>query len=171
MTTSGIWNFIRDYKNSFSISYMTHNPYSFVKDEFHRYIFVSIGKARIIKAVDFSPIGIENVYNLGFGDLSADGSLDVTVKSNNGDILKVLATVVQITRDFTTLFPGIEVFFIGSTEERTKLYARILKMYYRELHKDFKISGLIMGLNSYTAVPFDPQDAFEYFAFLIKKIE
>jgi hypothetical protein len=137
----------------------------------HRYTFVSTGRTRIIKAVDFSPIDFENIYNLGFGDLLTDGSVGVNVKSNNGDILKVRSTVVHITRDFTTRFPGIEIFFIGSTEERTKLYARILKMYYREFVKEFKISGLIEKFNSYTAVPFELRDAFDYFAFLIKKIE
>jgi hypothetical protein len=79
--------------------------------------------------------------------------------------------VVHITRDFTTRFPAVEIFFIGSTEERTKLYARILKMYHREFKKEFKISGLIQKLNSYTAVPFEANDAFDYFAFLIRKIE
>jgi hypothetical protein len=53
------------------------------------------------------------MYNLGFGDLLPDGSLDVNVKSNNGGILKVLSTVIYITRDFTTRFPAIEIFFIG----------------------------------------------------------
>ncbi|HWK03504.1 MAG TPA: hypothetical protein VNS58_07725 [Puia sp.] len=136
-----------------------------------RYTFVSTGRMRIIKAVDFTPLDIENIYNLGFGDLLPDGSLDVTVTSNNGDILKVLSTVVQITRDFTTRFPGVEIFFIGSTEERTKLYARILKMYYREFNKEFKISGLMKNPDSYTAIPFEARNAFTYFAFLIKKIE
>ncbi|HWK02443.1 MAG TPA: hypothetical protein VNS58_02350 [Puia sp.] len=150
---------------------MTQIPYSYTLESSHRYTFVSTGKINIIKAVDFSPVGIDNLYNLGFGDLLPDGSLDVDVKSNNGDILKVLTTVVQITRDFTAQFPGIELFFIGSTAERTKLYARILKMYYNEFRKEFIIRGLIVSGESYIEVPFDPQTAFEYFAFLIKKIE
>jgi hypothetical protein len=140
-------------------------------EDSQRYTFVSTGRTSIIKAVDFSPVGIDNVYNLGFGDLLPDGSFDVNVKSNNGDILKVLSTVVQVTRDFTTRIPGIEIFFIGSTAERTKLYARILKMYYNEFCKEFKIRGLIANGDSYKEVPFEPQTAFEYFAFLIKKIE
>jgi len=57
--------------------------------------------------------------------LTPDGSIDDTVKSNNGDILKVLATVVQIARIFISQFPNAEIFFIGSTDERTRLYARI----------------------------------------------
>ena len=150
---------------------MTQIPYSYTLEGFLRYTFVSTGRASIIKAIDFSPTGIDNIYNLGFGDLLPDGSFDTNVKSNNDDILKVLSTVVQIVRDFTTQLPGIEIFFIGSTAERTKLYARILKMYYNEFRKEFKIRGLIANGDSYKEVPFDPQTAFEYFAFLIKKIE
>ena len=150
---------------------MTQIPYSYTLEDSQRYTFVSTGRTSIIKVVDFSPTGIDNVYNLGFGDLLPDGSFDANVKSNNGDILKVLSTVVQITRDFTAQLPGIEIFFIGSTAERTKLYARILKMYYSEFCKEFKIRGLIASNDSYKEVPFEPQTAFEYFAFLIKKIE
>ncbi len=71
-----------------------------------------------------------------------DGSIDVTVKSNNGDILKVLATVVQIARIFINQFPNAEIFFIGSTEERTRLYARLLKMYHSDFRREFIINGL-----------------------------
>ena len=111
---------------------MTQVPYTYTLEGSHRYRFVSTGRTSILKAVDFSPLGFDNIYNLGFGDLLPDGSFDTEVKSNNGDILKVLTTVVQITRDFTSQFPGIDLFFIGSTAERTKLYARILKMYYND---------------------------------------
>ena len=151
---------------------MTHMPYSFRIEDSLRYTFVSLGRTSIEKAVDFSRIpGIDDVYNLGFGDLLPDGSIDVNVTSNNGDILKVLSTVVEITRDFTTHFPEVELFFIGSSEERTRLYARILKMYYSEFRKDFKISGLVIKGQSYEEAVFDPGEAFKYFAFLIKKIE
>jgi hypothetical protein len=35
-----------------------------------------------------------NLYNLGFGDLLPDGKIDDKVTSNNGDIIKVLSTVI-----------------------------------------------------------------------------
>jgi hypothetical protein len=100
-------------KSFFNWLVMTHNPYSFNTEDHHRYTFVGVGKGRILKAVDFSPTAMKNVYNLGLGDLMPDGSIDVTVKSNSGDILKVLATVVLIARIFTNRFPNAEIFFIG----------------------------------------------------------
>jgi hypothetical protein len=50
--------------------------------------------------VDFTPTSIKNLYSLSFGDLLPDGSIDDMADSNNGDILRVLSTVVQIIKDF-----------------------------------------------------------------------
>jgi hypothetical protein len=149
---------------------MTQIPYLYDSISFNRYTFISTGRYKIIKAVDFSQTTINGVYNLAFGDVLADGSLNVMAKSNNGDILKVLATVVQIIRDFTTLFPDAYIFFVGSTEERTKLYSRILRMYYAQFCKEFIIKALIKKKDSYEEVVFDPFNAFNYSAFFIKRI-
>ena len=109
---------------------MAHIPYPYKRLQSRRYVFISIGKKRIEKVVDFVPLKTPNLMNLGFGDLLPDGSIDDKVNSNNGDILKVLATVVNILKHFTTRHPEIVIFFAGSTHDRTKLYARILKTYY-----------------------------------------
>lgn len=47
------------------------------------------------------------------------------VKSDNGDVLKVLSTVTQIVRDITNRFPDAKIIFTGSIDERTKLYVPI----------------------------------------------
>jgi hypothetical protein len=52
----------------------------------------------------------------------SDGTIDDTSNSNNGDIVKVLATVISILKDFTLKNPKAYVFFTGSTDERVKLY-------------------------------------------------
>jgi hypothetical protein len=82
---------------------MTHFSYTYNLQDAHRYIFTSIGKTRIIKAVDFTPTTIPNLYSLSFEDLQPDGTVDDISISNNGDILKVLSTVVQIAMDFFEL--------------------------------------------------------------------
>jgi len=123
-----------------------------------------------MKLVDFSPTRTKNLYNLGFGDLLPDGSLNHTVNSNNGDIIKVLATVVQIVRDFTQQFPEIKIFFSGSTDERTKMYARILRMYYDMFREEFIITAVIKIGEFYDEVAFDSQSNNTYFAFFIKRI-
>ncbi|HEX9510084.1 MAG TPA: hypothetical protein VF939_06345 [Puia sp.] len=150
---------------------MKQRAYPYRVEGNKRYTFVSEGRTQIIKVVDFGPTSTENLFNIGFGDLAPDGSLDDMAKSNNGDIVKVLSTVVLIIRDFTERFPERKIIFTGSTEERTKLYARILKMHIGELHREFIISALTRTPTSYKEVPFKSQDAFTYFAFLIKKIQ
>lgn len=57
--------------------------------------FLSEGpNGKIKKKVAFKPID-ENpfVFNLGFGDVDANGEIDDVIISNNGDSQKVLATV------------------------------------------------------------------------------
>jgi len=41
---------------------------------------------------------------MGFGDLQPDGSIDDKANSNNGDMIKVLATMVQVLGDFVSKF-------------------------------------------------------------------
>ena len=72
---------------------MSNNPfYPYDHPYSSQYTFISIGKKRILKAVDFSHTGIRNIVNLGFGDLLDDGTIDYKANSNNGDIVKVLST-------------------------------------------------------------------------------
>ena len=89
---------------------------------------------------------------------------------NNGDIIKVLATVVDILRHFTEQYPLAEIYFQGSTEERTNLYGRILRTYYPMFSKEFAIAGVIETKNDITIVPYSYKADQEYLAFLIKKI-
>jgi len=106
---------------------MTQVPYPYKRLRPKRYIFISTGKKSIEKVVDFVPLGPGNIMNLAFGDLLPDGTIDDQVNSNNGDIIKVLATVIDILRHFTIQYPKAEIYFEGSTEERTKLYGRIIR--------------------------------------------
>jgi len=131
---------------------------------------MSVGKTGIKKVVDFVPLKTKNFMNMGFGDLLPDGSVDDTVSSNNGDIIKVLTTVVDILKYFTALHPHIFIFFAGSTKERTRLYTRILKMYYQSFSKEFAIYGIAGTEEENETIPFDPKIDLEYLAFLIKRI-
>lgn len=149
---------------------MTQIPYTYRRQGHERYIFTSVGKNRIVKLVDFSPTKTKNLFALGFGDLLPDGTLDYTANSNNGDIVKVLMTVIQIIRDFTTQFPEIKIFFSGSTEERIKLYTYILRKYHEDFKEEFIITASILTDNSFKEVEFDPQSSDTYFAFFVKRI-
>jgi hypothetical protein len=120
---------------------MTQTAYPYRKVRSKRYHFISVGKKRIEKVVEFIALG-ENLVNLAFGDLLPNGSIDYRANSNNGDIVKVLATVVDILKSFISLDPNVKIYFRGSTPERTKLYARILSTYYSVFSKDFIITGI-----------------------------
>jgi hypothetical protein len=149
---------------------MSHVPYVYKLYSSTRYTFVSIGKTRIEKVVEFMPTGITNVINLGFGDLLPDSSIDYITVSDNGDMIKVLATVVDIVKHFTMLHPESIVYFTGSTSERTKLYTRILKTYYPIFNKVFRIYGIIKVGNDWKSILFEPVPAADFWAFLIKRI-
>jgi hypothetical protein len=149
---------------------MAHIPYPHKRPAARRYVFISLGKKTIEKVVDFVPLKAKNIMNLGFGDLMAEGSINYKANSNNGDILKVLATVVDILRHFTSCNPEIAIFFTGSTIERTRLYARILKTYYALFSKDFIVYGITGTDDDNNVIEFDPNSNIEYLAFLIKRI-
>ena len=94
------------------------------EDKFTIYEFVSEGpKGRIKKMVEYTETATENVYNLGFGDFdettNAINDLSVT---NNGDSLKVLATVASTVYAFIEKHPNAYILATGSTNVRTRLY-------------------------------------------------
>jgi hypothetical protein len=148
---------------------MTRAPYKYKRHGLWRYEFLSIGKKRIEKVVDFVFLQ-GNIVNLAFGDLLPDGSIDDLVSSNNGDIIKIFATIIDIVRDFTNRHPGIQIYFEGSTPERTKLYGRILKNYYATFVKEFAIAGFSVIKGEVVIRPIDMKIETEYLGFYIKRI-
>jgi hypothetical protein len=149
---------------------MNDNSYPYDQNQSSRYTFTSIGKKRILKQVVFTHTGIRNIVNMGFGDVLPDGSVDDKANSNNGDIVRVLATTVQVLIDFTSKFPDLEIFFAGSTQERTKLYTRILRTYHVSFSKEFIINALIKEGETYSQLPFEPKADLKFVGFLIKRI-
>jgi hypothetical protein len=143
-------------------------PYPHYKQFAYRYTFTSVGKERIEKMAIFSTSPIENLYNFGFGDLMHDGSIDHRIRSNNGDLIRVLATVINIIKTSLKTHPSATVFFVGSTPTRTDLYRRILKTHYNSFSNDFIISALIEDKNNLKETPFDPISPNQYLGFLIK---
>jgi len=149
---------------------MSHLPYPYEQTQTKQFVFLSVGIKRIEKMVEFTPIGKNNIVNLGFGDKRSDGTIDDKVNSNNGDIVKVLATVIEILRNYTSRFPTTVVHFEGSSEERNRLYCRIIRTYYSQFSKEFTVLAVAIRANKRKIVPFDPTINEEYSAFLIKRI-
>lgn len=82
--------------------------------------------------------------------------------SGNGDVRKVLATVIFTLNEFLIAKPDAIVFFTGSNTLRTRLYGRIIRQQYPNFSSQF----LVEGVNEDgTTEEFDSQR--HYSAFLI----
>lgn len=106
--------------------------------------FESIGiKGKIKKIVQYSEMSVKGFYNLGFGDYNEETKeIDDEIITNNGDGLKVLATVVSTLYAFTGKYPEANVFATGSTEARIRLYRMGITNNLEELKQDFLVYGL-----------------------------
>ena len=148
---------------------MNQEAYSYNNILPRKYSFVSEGEKRIVKLVEFTRTGDENIVNLGFGDLLPDTGFDDQVVSNNGDIMKIFATIIQIVKEFTAEFPHLKIAFAGSTPERMKLYNRILKTYYSDFSKEFQISGLVKDALTELETDFEPKVTGKYILYFVKR--
>jgi phosphoenolpyruvate synthase/pyruvate phosphate dikinase len=148
---------------------MHETPYSHSREGLTRYRFLSIGRKSIEKIVEFIPLEISNIFNLGFGDLLPDRQIDDKANSNNGDIIKALCTVLHIIQDFTRANPTAKIVFTGSTKERTVLYQRIIKTYLHSFQKEFEITALGGSVSNPVETIFDPGYDKPYLAFFVKR--
>ena len=114
------------------------------EEEFTIYEFVSEGsKGRIPKMVEYTETATTGVYNLAFGDYDeitkTINDLSVT---NNGDSLKVLATVASTVYAFLDKHPNAYIVATGSTNVRTRLYRMGITNNLAEIKEDFIVYGL-----------------------------
>lgn len=106
------------------------------------YEFISIGaKGEVKKIIKFAETFEENVFALGFGDVDKDGHPNDSIRTNNGDIEKVLTTVAYCCYMFSEKNPDAKILFQGSTNSRTRLYRVGISKYLDVLLKDFVIYG------------------------------
>jgi len=123
---------------------MKYPKYQYRSEElFLFYEFNSEGpKGLIKKIVEYTATSTENVYNLGFGDYDETtqriNDLSIT---NNGDSLKILATVASTVYAFTEKYPKAWIFATGSTAARTRLYRMGITNNLVEISADFVVFG------------------------------
>lgn len=133
------------------------------------YIFISDGRyGEIPKIVIFQALKDENYFNLFLSDFIDDIIADDQSITNNGDLPKVMATVVQIIHHFTNQNPAASVLISGTGQIRKQLYARIFFNHYENLRKNYKVQctdGYGLGYKLYIH---DDKNYVPY-AFLIKK--
>lgn len=109
-----------------------------------RFEFDSISSQKQIrKVVEYTPLPQNpNIYNLGFGDLKEDGNIDDLVVSDNKDMERVLATVIQTIFTFFESRPKNTILFLGSTESRTRLYQIAIARNIDEMGGMLQIRGI-----------------------------
>ena len=131
------------------------------------YEFISVGpKGKVKKMVEYTETGTENVYNLAFGDYNEHSkSIDDSSITNNGDSLKVLATVASTVYAFTEKYPNAWIFATGSTNVRTRLYRMGITNNIEEIKTDFDVYGLTLNSNVWEEFIIGE----DYEAFLITK--
>lgn len=89
--------------------------------------------------------------------------IDDEIVTNNGDSVKVLATVASTVYAFTDKFPEAMIFATGTTKARTRLYRMGISNHLSTIKLDFEVFGLIDD----KWLPFLKEVEFE--AFLVKR--
>jgi len=85
------------------------------------------------------PTDVPNYFNLAFGDVEEDGTIDDYSISDNGDRNKILATIAFIVDAYLNRYPGRLIYFKGSTQERTRLYRMAVGLNLDELLLKYEI--------------------------------
>lgn len=123
------------------------------------YRFDSIGiKGVIQKIVVYQPLERENEFNLALLDYVGGRFSDSSI-SDNGDMEKVLATVVLTFDYFFALQPQASIVFSGSDAARTRLYKIAIGKYEPIATKKFYIYGGREGVYE----PFEPNENYDSF--------
>lgn len=147
------------------MSSLDRYPYLELSSDKKVFKFISTGpNGDIKKIIEYQETTNRKLFNLAFGDLNPDGSIDDLTISDNKDRNKILATVAGTIFDFTQQYPEYYVGFSGSTMERTRLYRMAISIHLEFLSPILEIWGLD---EQYIGEPF--QHGKNYYAFLIRR--
>ncbi|MCA0366333.1 MAG: hypothetical protein LCH67_20010 [Bacteroidetes bacterium] len=112
-----------------------------------RFEFDSISdRKKIRKVVEFTPLPQNpEIFNLGFGDMKTDGTIDDLIVSNNQDMEKVLATIIQIIFEFFKTRTGKIILILRSTASRSRLYQIVIAKNITEMNDILLVKGIRNG--------------------------
>ena len=107
-------------------------------------VFESVSEKEIIKKVVVYEVieHFEDIFQLGFGNLTEEGGIDFVALSKNRDRDKVLATVAQTMLIFFEKYPTKKIYFTGSDEIRTRFYRGIFTKFIEIIELYFEVVGL-----------------------------
>ncbi len=116
-----------------------HYPVLYQGSQSHQYWFVSLGKKKIIKCVEFQPLG-GNSFNLCLLDyIPESNEMSDQAISNNGDVKIVLWTVAWCAEHFLHQYPNHVIVFSGNSDGRNKLYLRYIHRYQKKLFEHYSL--------------------------------
>lgn len=121
--------------------------YQAYRNDENTFWFISNGtRGEIIKHITFQKLPASNQYNLALGDYNVEtNEIEYSELSNNGDARKVFATVGVIVQNYTTAFPGREIFVMGNSSEKSRAYNFMVSAYYSEIIEMFEVFGAYGG--------------------------
>ena len=107
------------------------------------FFFESIGnQGSIVKAVVFE-LTKTGKWNLGFGDLGGDYTIDDKIISNNQDVFKVISTVAKIVYTFIETYSDRIILIVPVDDKRKILYNRVFQRHFKDIDKQFEVIGTI----------------------------
>jgi len=84
----------------------------------------------------------DNLYQLSFGDLISENTIDYLAISQNKDRDKVLFTVAKTMLVFFENYPKNLLYFRGSNDVRTRLYRTYISRFIEIIELNFQVFGL-----------------------------
>jgi hypothetical protein len=124
---------------------MQETPYPYLVDLTRlEFAFTSENEERLVyKRVIFTLLPVSDlIYNLALVDVAENGLVDDHVVSDNGDLIKVLATVFRIILQFLKTHPEAKVYFTGNTPARTRLYRIAMARELNRLDEFIRVYGI-----------------------------
>jgi hypothetical protein len=80
------------------------------------------------------------------GDINLKtGSIEFDELSGNGDARKVFATIGDIVREYTEMYPEREIFVSGNTDDKKRSYSFMTSWYLEEIRVEFDVWGADQG--------------------------
>ena len=138
--------------------------YPFYADDDRLYFsFLSVSPERTIqKAIIFTPLSAHRIFNLALVDVLPDGSFCDQTISNNGDLEKIMATVIQCIAQFFESYTQADIYLQANTPAKNRLYRIIISRELSRIKKYYEI----YGINDSVTEPF--QAGREYHHYIIK---
>ncbi|QRR02106.1 DUF6934 family protein [Dyadobacter sandarakinus] len=131
-----------------------------------RFCFESVGKGKTVQKLVVYTLLTKDppLYNLALGDSEDGNDFDDEVITNNGDMPKVIATVIRTLLKMLAKHQNASVYLAGNSRAKTRLYRIIINRKLAELKKYYEIYG-VEDLEPEIYIP-----GKEYRAFIIKKL-